>query len=114
MMTMIFHRFFTSSSVLSTTTTTTTTSTLKPTKRLSAAQRDVLALYRAWLRAIRAKPVADEKKQEMIRHVRTEFKTHAASVRQLDIDRIERLMNRGRRQLRHFKLSSGGFEINFI
>lgn len=83
-------------------------------KRHSGAQREVLALYRAWMRAIRDKPVSVERRQDMIRHVRNEFKLHATGVRQLDIDRIDKLMNRGRKQLRHFKLSSGGFEINTV
>jgi hypothetical protein len=80
----------------------------------SAAQREVLALYKAWLRAIRAKSVSEERKVSMTRYVRDEFKTYASTVRQLDIDRIEKLMSRGRKQLRHFRLSSGGFEINTI
>lgn len=87
---------------------------VKPGRGHSAAQREVLTLYKAWLKAIREKSVSEERKLSMTRYVRDEFKSYATTVRQLDIDRIEKLMNRGRKQLRHFRLSSGGFEINTV
>lgn len=83
-------------------------------KRHSGAQLEVLALYRAWLRAIRAKNVDAEQRRAMVQHVRTAFKANAVAVRPLDVDRVEKLLAKGTRQLRTFRLSSGGFEVKTI
>lgn len=83
-------------------------------KRHSGAQLEVLALYRAWLRAIRAKSVDAEHRRAMVQHVRTEFKANAVAVRPLDVDRVEKLLAKGARQLRTFRLSSGGFEVKTV
>jgi hypothetical protein len=83
-------------------------------KRYSGAQLEVLSLYRSWLRAILSKDVGKERQRAMIRHVRSEFKTHAVSVRLLDVERVERLLSRGRKQLRAFRISTNGFALSSI
>ena len=82
-------------------------------KRYSGAQLEVLALYRAWMRAIRSKSVDQEHRTAMVQHVRSEFKQHAA-VRLLDVERIERLLARGRKQLHVFRVSARGFEVTGV
>jgi hypothetical protein len=80
-------------------------------KRYSGAQKEVLALYRSWMRAIHSKSADKQRQAAMARHVRSEFKAHAVSVRLLDVERVERLITRGRKQLRAFRISSGGFDV---
>jgi hypothetical protein len=80
-------------------------------KRYSGAQKEVLALYRSWMRAIHSKSADKQRQAAMVRHVRSEFKAHAVSVRLLDVERVERLITRGRKQLRAFRISSGGFDV---
>ena len=80
-------------------------------RRLSGAQKEVLQLYKSWLREIRRKNVPHEQHAEMTAYVRLQFEKHR-SVRKLDIDRIEQLMRKGRRQLRDFQHTDGGFKIS--
>ena len=62
--------------------------------RRSQLQREVLRLYRAFLRACEGKPA------ETRGHVRRVFRENATSVGRSDVLYIEYLMRRGRRQLR--------------
>lgn len=70
--------------------------TMPRAKRLSGAQREVLQLYRSWLRAIKQKPI--ENQLEMRAYVREQFKFNAR-IGLLQVDRIQMLMNKGRKQL---------------
>lgn len=80
------------------------------TRRLSGAQREVLALYRSWLRAIKSKPVEAKLRDEMRDHVREQFKRNA-KFGLLEVDRIQSLMSRGRKQLQYFRDTDRGFSV---
>ena len=77
--------------------------------RRSGAQREVLTLYRAWLREIRRKP--RDRQAGMQAYVREQF-DEGAAVKRIDVERIERLLRKGRRQLKHFRLSDEGFVVH--
>ena len=77
-------------------------------RRHSGAQIEVLGLYRAWLREIKSKPNKEWHKGMQL-HVRKEFEKHA-SIRPIEIEKIEALLRRGRQQLKTFK-HSNGFKI---
>lgn len=76
--------------------------------RHSGAQKEVLALYRSWLREIRRKP--RDRQADMQAYVREQFDKNKA-IRKINIDRIERLLQKGRRQLRDFKHTDSGFVV---
>jgi len=58
---------------------------------LSGLQKEVLSLYRALLRASRSQP-------QLRQHVQGEFRDHK-SIHRLDVERIEYLLRKGRKQL---------------
>eukprot|EP00850_Spirogloea_muscicola_P009229 SM000051S17589 [mRNA] locus=s51:560086:560761:- [translate_table: standard] len=67
-------------------------------QRLSGIQREVLSLYRACLRAARAKrPLAQV--VALREHARADFRRHAATVPRGDYRTIEFLLRQGRRRL---------------
>ena len=69
--------------------------------RHSQLQREVLRLYRAFLRACEGKP------SETRDHVRRVFRENASSVGRANVLYTEYLVRRGRRQLRMLQTSDG-------
>eukprot|EP00850_Spirogloea_muscicola_P002407 SM000009S23536 [mRNA] locus=s9:630037:630297:+ [translate_table: standard] len=67
-------------------------------QRLSGIQREVLSLYRACLRAARAKRPSAQA-AALREHARAEFRRHAAAVPRGDYRTIEFLLRQGRRRL---------------
>lgn len=75
-------------------------------KQKSGLQKQVLALYRSYLRAVAAKeelPAAQ--RAQIVAHVREQF-DEGATLRRLDIDRIEWLLRSGDKKLKQLKLPS--------
>ncbi|KAF2280917.1 uncharacterized protein EI97DRAFT_13395 [Westerdykella ornata] len=68
--------------------------------RLSGLQRDVLALYRECLRAVREKPVNSQ--SHFRDFARDEFRKHL-SVNKKDFATIEYLLRSGRRKLDRYR-----------
>ncbi|XP_020572731.1 succinate dehydrogenase assembly factor 1A, mitochondrial isoform X2 [Phalaenopsis equestris] len=75
-----------------------------PLQKLSGMQRQVLALYRHFLRAARSKNL-DERKM-IISVVSTEFRHSADHVDRKNFQHIEYLLRRGRKQLEQLKSST--------
>lgn len=69
--------------------------------RLSGMQRQVLSLYRGFLRAARSKSIEDRRKIESI--VSTEFRHNAKHVDRKNFLYIEYLLRRGKKQLDQLK-----------
>ena len=69
--------------------------------RHSQLQREVLRLYRAFLR------VCEGKSTETRDHVRQVFRENATSVGRTNVIHIEYLMRRGRRQLKMLQNADG-------
>ncbi|KAH8974530.1 hypothetical protein BDL97_01G106900 [Sphagnum fallax] len=65
--------------------------------RLSGLQRQVLSLYRAFLRAARNKP--SEARSQLEQFVAAEFRRNAIEVDKKDFQTIEYLLRRGNKQL---------------
>lgn len=66
-------------------------------KKLSGMQKQVLALYRGFLRAARSKPPDDRRRIEAV--VSAEFRERAVTVDRKNFMYIEYLLRRGNRQL---------------
>ncbi|GAB4825616.1 hypothetical protein Ancab_008490 [Ancistrocladus abbreviatus] len=82
--------------------------------RLSGMQRQVLSLYRRFLRAARTKPPEDRRKMESI--VSAEFRSNSKSVDRKNFLYIEYLLRRGQKQLDQLKspdtVSISSFNVN--
>ncbi|KAF8086144.1 hypothetical protein N665_0634s0029 [Sinapis alba] len=69
--------------------------------KLSGMQKQVLSLYRGFLRATRSKPTEDRKRIEMI--VSTEFRKNSKEVDRKNFQYIEYLLRLGHKQLDQLK-----------
>ncbi|OIT22925.1 PREDICTED: succinate dehydrogenase assembly factor 1, mitochondrial-like [Nicotiana attenuata] len=69
--------------------------------RLSGMQKQVLALYRGFLRAARSKPVEERRQIESI--VSAEFHKNSKQVDRKNFIYIEYLLHRGKKQLDQLK-----------
>ncbi|VVB02761.1 unnamed protein product [Arabis nemorensis] len=69
--------------------------------KLSGMQKQVLSLYRGFLRAARLKPIEDRKRIEMI--VSTEFRRNSKEVDRKNFQYIEYLLRLGNKQLDQLK-----------
>ncbi|KGN52665.1 succinate dehydrogenase assembly factor 1, mitochondrial [Cucumis sativus] len=69
--------------------------------KLSGLQKQVLSLYRAFLRAARTKSVEDRQQMESI--VATEFRRNAKQIDRKNFIYIEYLLRRGNKQLDQLK-----------
>ncbi|XP_030444042.1 succinate dehydrogenase assembly factor 1, mitochondrial [Syzygium oleosum] len=83
-------------------------------RRLSGMQKQVLALYRGFLRAARPKPPDDRRRVESI--VSAEFRRNARQVDRKNFLYIEYLLRRGRKQLDQLKSpdTTGLSSLNFV
>ena len=72
---------------------------MSPLRPLSGLQREVLSLYRGLLRAARRQP-------QLQQHVRSEFRASAAGVQRSDVERVEYLLRRGRKQLDTLRMAA--------
>ncbi|XP_050377419.1 succinate dehydrogenase assembly factor 1, mitochondrial [Argentina anserina] len=70
-------------------------------QRLSGMQRQVLGLYRGFLRAARSKSARDRRKIESL--VSSEFRSNAKNVDRKNFLYIEYLLRRGQKQLDQLK-----------
>ncbi|KAG0472200.1 hypothetical protein HPP92_016746 [Vanilla planifolia] len=73
-------------------------------RKLSGMQKQVLALYREFLRAARLKDV--EERQRIVAVVSAEFRRNAEEVDRKNFQHIEYLLRRGKRQLEQLHCSS--------
>lgn len=82
--------------------------------RLSGMQKQVLSLYRGFLRAARSKSAEDRRRIESI--VSTEFRHNAKQVDRKNFLFIEYLLRRGKKQLDQLKspdtISLSSFDIS--
>lgn len=69
--------------------------------RLSGMQKQVLSLYRGFLRAARSKAAEDRERIYLV--VSTEFRNNARNVDKKNFVYIEYLLRRGKRQLEQLK-----------
>lgn len=69
--------------------------------RLSGIQKQVLSLYRSFLRAARSKPTEDRQQIELI--VSAEFRRNSKEVDRKNFIYIEYLIRRGKKQLEQLK-----------
>lgn len=79
-------------------------------KRYSGLQKQVLGLYRDSLRAARNLPSSS--RVPAILFVRGEFRTNAAQIEKLDVQRIEFLIRQGKKKIKQFAsadISAFGF-----
>ncbi|XP_073002942.1 succinate dehydrogenase assembly factor 1, mitochondrial [Typha latifolia] len=74
---------------------------MTPRSRLSGMQRQVLGLYRGFLRAARQKAPEERRRVESV--VSTEFRQNAKNVDRKNFLYIEYLLRRGQRQLEQLK-----------
>jgi len=65
--------------------------------RYSGIQKEVLALYAEFVRAIKKKPAPQS--HSLLQYVRAQFKANAKSVAPRDVALIENMVRRGKRQL---------------
>ncbi|EFJ21804.1 hypothetical protein SELMODRAFT_9260, partial [Selaginella moellendorffii] len=72
--------------------------------KLSGLQRQVLSLYRSFLRVARSK--APEARREMEAIVSAEFRRNAVGIERKNFTQIEYLLNKGCKQLEMLKSSS--------
>lgn len=77
---------------------------MAPAQRLSGMQRQVLSLYRGFMRAARSKDLHERRRIEQI--VSMEFRNNAKSVDKKDFTYIEYLLRRGNKQLELLKTSA--------
>ncbi|KAM3341053.1 succinate dehydrogenase assembly factor 1, mitochondrial [Capsicum galapagoense] len=70
-------------------------------RRLSGMQKQVLALYRGFLRAARSKPAEERKQIESV--VCSEFRKNSKQVDRKNFIYIEYLLRRGKKQLDQLK-----------
>lgn len=71
--------------------------------RHSGLQKEVLKLYKSFLRELQKKPHFEGKAQ-LQQHIRDTFKLRASTVSVRDIKRVEHFLRYGRRQLEILKL----------
>ncbi|KIK52048.1 hypothetical protein GYMLUDRAFT_180533 [Collybiopsis luxurians FD-317 M1] len=71
------------------------------TLRKSGIQKDVLSLYRRALRMVKTKPPSTQDKFSLF--VRYTFRQNASSVSPRDVNAIEHLMRKGKRQLEMYE-----------
>ncbi|XP_074274816.1 succinate dehydrogenase assembly factor 1, mitochondrial [Silene latifolia] len=79
--------------------------------KLSGLQKQVLSLYREFLRAARSKSIEDRRQMELI--VSQEFHRNATQVDRKNFVYIEYLLRRGKKQLDQLK-SSGTLSLSFV
>ncbi|GLJ45782.1 hypothetical protein SUGI_0963490 [Cryptomeria japonica] len=77
---------------------------MAPAQRLSGMQKQVLSLYRAFLRSARCKEPHQRHTIQQV--VSREFRKNATSVDKKDFNYIEYLLRRGQKQLDQLKSSS--------
>ncbi|KAI0034643.1 hypothetical protein K488DRAFT_77140 [Vararia minispora EC-137] len=69
--------------------------------RLSGLQKEVLALYRRALRMVRTKPPETRDKFRLF--ARYQFKTQATAISPRNLNAVEHLIRKGRRQLETYE-----------
>ncbi|MCO5607699.1 hypothetical protein L7F22_061898 [Adiantum nelumboides] len=79
-------------------------------RRLSGIQKQVLSLYRSFLRVARTKP--PEARFKIQSYIGTQFRRDAAAIDKKDFQQIEYLLRRGAKQLDVLRSSSiTGFDM---
>ena len=68
-------------------------------RALSGLQKEVLSLYRSLLRATKRQP-------QLQQHVRREFRSGAVDVQRSDVERVEYLLRRGKKQLDTLRMAA--------
>ncbi|KAK8952709.1 hypothetical protein KSP40_PGU018755 [Platanthera guangdongensis] len=77
---------------------------MAPLQKLSGMQRQVLALYRGFLRSARMKNLKE--RQRIVSVISSEFRHNAKNVDRKNFQCIEYLLQRGKRQLKQLDNSS--------
>jgi len=80
-------------------------------RALSGLQKEVLSLYRTALRLTRS-PAGSLVPSPLRLHVQEQFRTGATEVRRTDVERIEYLLRRGKKQLDTLRMS-GVKQVSF-